>query len=90
MHMIILKMLNRPQVVASTEATFLESELHTIVTAHHKPSVIRESQTSRHKAVEKHDDEKLKHDYKGEVYLSYEYACHFEQILNVITEFQFM
>lgn len=48
-----------PGLFAPTEATLLEPKLHTICVMHYNPSVYRNIEISHHKALEKHDDEKL-------------------------------
>lgn len=72
------------------EATFLESELDTAAAVHYKPSVDRNTQMSRHKAVEQHDDEKVKHDWKEKVQLSDIYAGYSKQLPDMLTKIQSM
>lgn len=59
--MIIAQKTDRKKLVSPPEATLLESERDTVTVVYYKSSVDRDTQMSHHKAVEKHNDEKLKH-----------------------------
>lgn len=59
MHMTIAHMEDSQQLVASTEATFLGSEMDKIAAIHYKSSVEKNTQMWRHKAVVQDDDEKF-------------------------------
>lgn len=50
-----------------TETNPLESESDTVAEVHYKFSVVRDTQNSRHKAVEQWNNENLKHNWKIEV-----------------------
>lgn len=55
---------------------------------HYKPSVDKDTQMSRHKAVELHEDEKLKVDRREEIQLLDEYTWYGKQGLEMLTKFQ--
>lgn len=59
--MIIAQTLKRPQIDAKTEVSFSKPEPDMIATMRDKLSVDSETQMSRHKEIEQHDDEKPKH-----------------------------
>lgn len=62
MHMIKAQAQDGPQLVIPTEAFLLEPEPDLVDAVKYKLSVDRDTHTSRHRAVELYDDEKLKHD----------------------------
>lgn len=88
MHTAIAQRLERTQLVTRTEVTTLESEPDTIAVVHYKLSVYKDTQTSRQKAVEEHDNEELQYKPNDEFQLSAEYAGYCKQFLDTLTEFQ--
>lgn len=58
-YMIIVKTLDKPQPVTPIKVSILEFEPDTVAAVHYEPTVDRDKQISRHKVVEKYDDEKL-------------------------------
>lgn len=81
---------DKPQHTSLTEVIVIKSELDTLAAVHYKSPVDRTTQMSRYKAVEKHDSEKLNHDWKSEVQLLDEYAGYREQFLVMLIKFQSM
>lgn len=63
-HIIITLKLDRPQLASTTEATSLKTDPDKVVAVCYKPSVVRSTQMSRRKAIEKHDDEKINLNWK--------------------------
>lgn len=81
---------NRAQLVASAIATLLETKPDKVAVVNYKLSFDRDSQMSRLKKVEQHENKKHKHNWKKELQLSNEYVGHRDQFLKMLTEFQSM
>lgn len=88
--MIVAHMVDKPKLVAPTEATVLVSQLDMIAAVHYKQSVDRDTQVWPHETVERYEHEKLKHYWKDEVQQLEKYAIYRKQVLEMLIEFQLM
>lgn len=76
--------------ISTTKAALLSTDLETIGAAHYKPSVDRDTQMTRHNGVEARDDQTLKLDWNSEMQPSDDYAKYHEQLLDMLSVFQFV
>lgn len=67
--MVVAHTVHRLQLVSLTKATLLEFKLDTEDVMHYKQSVVKNTQTLQHNAVEQHENEKLKQNWKDDVQL---------------------
>lgn len=74
----------------ATEATPLKSDAERTGAMHYKQSVDRDTQMTRYKDVEAKDDLNLKLDWKSKTQLSDDYAEYRDQLLSMLSEFQFI
>lgn len=85
--MIIVQTLDLLELVNPTETTLPDSDPKTVAALHYKSSLDRCTPLSRHKAIERYNDEKLKHDCNNKVQLTDKYMGYSKQFLDKLTDF---